>query len=362
MTALAEAERVLPAFDEALAVRHGGKVAKEIRAVCAVRQQTNRRRNLTIRQALLELGRKAAAEGFAFAALKGAAWVLEDGDNAAAWRWMIDIDVLVDQHRFETIPTFLERLGYVRFSDNARYEVNFHLAPYAKPNGPATVEVHRHLGWQHELLPPQMMFNSSRPVADGLLLPAPWCRAYHAFIHWQLQDFGKARTTIPLKEIVDIDRFLRRPDIDWAALAAHARGNGTTKACEAAIALTVSLFGAPCPAEIPLTGFGRRHVALALARRTSQWRTWVAREKWRTGTLWRCEKIAYRLAVRGAGPAKIQAAVWTGRVLRMPLLFVRTLGLVWRGAKMLASSRQQDNQFANTTYLKPPAPAHLFPD
>ena len=35
-----------------------------------------------------ELGEAAAAEGFAFAALKGVAWVIEDGDSAAAWRSM----------------------------------------------------------------------------------------------------------------------------------------------------------------------------------------------------------------------------------------------------------------------------------
>lgn len=348
LTALAEAERVLPAFDEAIAVRHGGAVAKEIRTVCAVRQQSNRQRNLTIRKAVLELGREAAAEGFAFAALKGVGWVLEDSEDAAAWRWMIDIDVLTEQNRFDKTPAFLERLGYARASDDRRYEQNFHLAPYARPDTAATIEVHRHLGWRHELLPPQVVFDSSEPITDGLLLPAPWCRAYHGVIHWQLQDFGATRATISLKDMIDIDRFLRRPDVDWARFAAFARSNGTMKACEAAIALTASLFGAPWPAEIPTTQFGKRHVAVALLRRNSQLRTWFAREKWRAGSLWWCEKVAYRLAIRGAGPAKIHAAVWSIRLLRAPVLLVRAVGILWRGARIYATSRRQSNQHANS--------------
>ena len=107
-----------------------------MRAVCAVHREANRRRNGAIRAALLELGEAAAAQGFAFAALKGTAWVIEDGDNAAAWRSMLDMDVLVDAKRFDDIPLFLDRLGYVRLSNDARYDINFHHAPYARPDGP----------------------------------------------------------------------------------------------------------------------------------------------------------------------------------------------------------------------------------
>ena len=154
MIGLAETERVLPALYDALADRHGAQVAKPMRAVCAVHEEANRRRNAAIRAALLELGKAAAAEGFAFAALKGAAWVIEDGDSAAAWRSMLDMDVLVDAKRFDDIPSFLDRLGYVRLTNDARYDVNFHHAPYARSDGVAMVEVHRHLGSRHRLLAP----------------------------------------------------------------------------------------------------------------------------------------------------------------------------------------------------------------
>jgi hypothetical protein len=344
--ALAESERVLPALYDALAERHGAQVAKPMRAVCAVHREANRRRNGAIRAALLQLGEAAAAQGFAFAALKGAAWVIEDGDNAAAWRSMLDIDVLVDAKRFDDIPLFLDRLGYVRLSNDARYDINFHHAPYARPDGPAMIEVHRHLGWRHRLLAPGIVFDRARPAAAGLLLPAPWCRAFHAIIHWQIQDFGISRATMPLKDVLEVDRFLARSDVEWAALAAHARAVGAMPACEAALALAGNLFGAPCPREIPLGAFSRRHVALALSRKASPWRTWLAREKWRAGTLWRCEKVAYRWAIKGAQPTAIHAAVWAGRLVRLPHLFVRAVGITWRALTMLVSERRQRKYLA----------------
>jgi hypothetical protein len=346
MIGLAETERVLPALYDALADRHGAQVAKPMRAVCAVHEETNRRRNAAIRQALVELGEAAAAQGFAFAALKGAAWVIEDGDSAAAWRSMLDMDVLVDAKRFDDIPSFLDRLRYVRLTNDARYDVNFHHAPYARSDGVAMVEVHRHLGWRHRLLAPEIVFDGATPIAAGLLLPAPWCRVFHAIIHWQIQDFGISRATMPLKDVLEIDRFLARSDVDWAALAARARAVGAMQACEAAIALAVELFGASSPDAIPLRAFGRRHVALAVSRRASPWRTWLAREKWRAGTLWRCEKVAYRCGISGAHPAVIHAAVWAGRLVRLPYLFVRAVGITWRGLSMLVSERSQRRYLA----------------
>jgi hypothetical protein len=350
MQAIAESERVLPALYDALALQYGAGVAKPIRAVCAVEKETNRRRNSEIRSALTELGEQAAAEGFAFAGLKGAAWILEDAGSAAAWRSMLDMDVLVAADRFDAIPAFLQRLGYIRLSNSARYDLNFHHAPHARLNGPAMLEVHRHLGWQHRLLSPDVIFEHARFVSKGLLLPAPWCRAFHAIIHWQLQDFGGARASMRLKDVLEVSRFLRRSDVDWGALAQHARAVGAMRACEAAIALAATLLAAPIPSEIPLGAYGRRHVALALARKASPWRTWFAREKWRAGTLWRCEKLAYRYAIKGAGPATIHAAVWAGRLVRLPYLCGRAIGIAACAVGMLVNERSERKHLARALH------------
>jgi hypothetical protein len=333
IVAAADRERVLPALHPAIAGRFDNS-GKFWRAVLDKGYRENRQRNAEIRSALLELGAVAADTGLRLAALKGAAWILEDETDHAAWRWMIDFDVLVDAEKFERMPALLGRLGYEPASESKRYRNNFHHAPYRRPNIPATIEVHRHLGWRHRLLAPEIVFGSARPVARGLLLPAPWCRAFHAVIHWQIQDLGLSRSTVRLRDVVEIARFLARVDVDWDRVVAHARAVGSVEACEAAVALAAELLGAPVPNALTPGRTARQHVARALSVRASPLRTWLATEMWRAGTLWRCEKTAYRLSIRGARPARIGVAMWTARVIRLPILAVRVVGIMLRGVRL----------------------------
>ena len=339
IVAAADRERVLPALHLALSGRFD-KAAKFWRAVVAKAYRDNRQRNAEIRGALVELGEAAAAANLRLAALKGAAWILEDETDYAAWRWMIDFDVLVDAEEFDRMPALLGRLGYEPASESKRYRNNFHHAPYWRPNIPITIEVHRHLGWRHRLLAPEIVFGSARPVAPGLLLPAPWCRAFHAIIHWQIQDLGLSRSTVRLKDVVEIARFLARGDVDWDRVAAHARAVGSFEACEAAVALAAELLGAPVPRALTPGRTARRHVARALAVLASPLRTWLTTEMWRAGTLWRCEKIAYRLAIRGATRRRIWVTVWTARIARLPILAVRAIGILARAILRCAHRRQ----------------------
>ncbi len=266
IVAAADRERVLPALHLALAGRFDNS-AKFWLAVLAQGYQENRQRNAQIRGALLELGAAAAADNLRLAALKGAAWILEDETDHAAWRWMIDFDVLVDAEEFDRMPALLGRLGYEPASESKRYRDNFHHAPYRRPNNPVTIEVHRHLGWRHRLLAPEIVFGGARSVAPGLLLPAPWCRALHAIIHWQIQDLGLSRNTVRLKDVVEIARFLARGDVGWDRVAAHARAVGSLDACEAAVALAAELLGASVPRALTPGRTARRHVARALSVR-----------------------------------------------------------------------------------------------
>lgn len=331
--AVAECEGVLPALHRAMTDRFDN-AARLWRVILAKTYRENERRNAQIHGALLELGKTAAAADLRLAALKGAAWVIENETDHAAWRWMIDFDVLVDAEHFDRMPLLLGRLGYEPASISERYRNNFHLPPFWRPNTGLSVEVHRHLGWRHRLLAPEIVFASARPIAPGLLLPAPWCRAFHAMIHWQIQDFGLSRRTVRLKDVVETARFLARDDVEWGRLVAHAHRVDSVEACEAAVALAAELLGAPVPRELTPRKMARRHVARALARRASPVRTWLATEVWRAGTLWRCEKIAYRLAICGTPAGEIRFAVWAARVFRFPILAVRAVGILARGVRL----------------------------
>jgi KDO2-lipid IV(A) lauroyltransferase len=325
---LAHGERVAFALHETPAAT---ALPREARMLLAIQYESNRRRNETFRKILLDLGDAGAALNIQFAPLKGGAWLVESGHDGAPWRWMIDLDVLVHPDHFDSMPRFMERLGYSKASDAKRFQRNFHHAPYVHPKVPVTLEVHRHIGWHHEILPPEMVMANARPIARGLVLPAPWVRAFHGMIHWQIQDHGRSRGTLPLKDIVDLARFLDRCDVDWPTLAARASAADVMEECQTAIASAAALLNAAVPCEITPGLAARAWVARARARRASALRTYYATEFWRAGTLWRCEKVAYRSALRGTDKRIIRLTIWAARVVRLPLLAVRALGIVGRG-------------------------------
>jgi hypothetical protein len=109
--------------------------------------------------------------------------------------------------------------------------------------------------------------------------------------------------------------------------------------CAAAVAAASELLAAPVPRELSPPATAQRWVERALARHASPLRTFIATEIWRAGTLWRCEKVAYRCALRGMRPSVIPMAVWGARIVRLPLLAVRAVRIAtqatvrygWRG-------------------------------
>jgi hypothetical protein len=319
----AEQERILPA----LAQRAAGSPAlsKSTRAVLATHYEANRRRNAAFRGVLLELGEAAAAARIDLIALKGATWLLEDTDGSAAWRQMVDIDVLVPREQFAAMSALLERMNYSNVS--RRKDGNFHHSFY-HPATPVLVELHKDPGWQPHLLPNDVLFASSREIVTGIRVPEPWMRVFHAIIHWQIQDQAYSRRMLPLKEPFELACFLRRSDVDWPSLAAHAARVGMTRECEAALASASILLGADLPVPFTVTPEARRWIAAAVARRSSPFQTWLATELWRTGTLWRCEKVRYRCAVHGSKPWATALVLGSARLGRLPLIAARLAGIL----------------------------------
>jgi hypothetical protein len=124
----AERESVLPALHPALVGRFDC-AAKMWRAVAARAYRDNRERNLRISRTVLELGQTAAASHVSLVMLKGVSWILEDQSDYAAWRSLIDCDVLVDAGHFEEMPVLLRGLGYEPASQSKRYRNNIFITP-----------------------------------------------------------------------------------------------------------------------------------------------------------------------------------------------------------------------------------------
>ena len=165
-------------------------------------------------------------------------------------------------------------------------------------------------------------------------------RFFHAIIHWQVQDHGGSRGTLPLRELVEVARFLARPDLDWGALAAHAARVEAVASCELAIASAVALLDARMPPRLIPGSAAQRWVTRSLARRDSPLGTWVATQRWRAGTLWWCDKVRYRAALQGTRPAFTALKVWGARFIRLPLLAVRATGIALQALAWAGTARR----------------------
>jgi hypothetical protein len=340
---LATHERLLPALHEVVARHFAAEIPKMDRAVLAAEHEANRRRNRMIRDLLLEIGLAADHRGIDLVALKGGHWLLEDAAGLSAWRWMIDVDILVEPANFDAMSGLLAELGYVAapgrhpFFDRRRARFQYSLQPHVRGGLAVAVEVHRHAGWRPDLLPTELMFAQRRVVAPGLAVAEPWCAAFHAVVHWQVQDGGLRRLTSTLRQILEAARFLERADVALDRLAKHADRVGARRELDVTVAFAAELFGVRVPAGLAPSEAARRHVARCLAIRDSPARVWIARERGHVLAMWDCKRARYRLILRQAGPAVTTATLWPRRLIRLPLMIMRALYAVVVGLAKLAS-------------------------
>jgi hypothetical protein len=340
---LATHERLLPALHKAVARHFAAEIPKLDRTILAAEHEANRRRNRMFHDSLLEIGLAAHRRGIDLVALKGGHWILEDAEGLAAWRWMIDVDILVEPANFEAMPAVLAELGYDAvpgrhpFFDRRRSRFQYSLRPYIRGGLPMAVEVHRHAGLRPNLLLTELMFAQRRVVAPGLAVAQPWCAAFHAVLHWQVQDGGLRRLTSPLQKALEVARFLERADVDLDRLAKHAERVGARRELDVAVAFATELFGVRVPAGLGPSEAAHRHVARCLAIRDSPARVWIARERGHVLAMWDCKRARYRLFLRGAGPAHTTAALLPRRLIRLPLMLMRALYVVVVGLAKLAS-------------------------
>jgi hypothetical protein len=280
-------------------------------------------------------------------ALKGAAWLLQDAERLAAWRTMIDADLLVSAEQFELMPSLLSELGYVpdrrprRFFGTRRFQAHFHLVPHRRGDDPFMIEVHRHLGWRPRILPTEMMFANQLRIAQGLSVPAPWCAALHAIVHWQIQHDvfhkGESRSSGNVKNGLEVARFLAREDIDWPSLAVYAKGVGIQNEFEAGVGLATELFGVELPREVVASGIGSDRLVFCLAARSSPARRRMLLQKARIAALWRCDRAMYRVHLRTKNPILLSASLWGHRMIHLPIITI-----LWAGVAITSLRIGQD--------------------
>jgi hypothetical protein len=325
VVARAHSEGVLPAFYEAISA-FPDSLPKSERIPLAIAFEANRRKNQQIREAAIEIAAEAARHSIEVVALKGARWVIEDAAGFAAWRSMLDIDILVRVEDYGAMREILAQIGYHstrrerNFLGQPRFAGHYHLVALKRDKQPFFVEVHRHVGWQPALLTTERIFESSQRIAPGLRLSCPWHAALHAIMHWQIHHFGYQFGFHRVTDGIDIARFLGRDDVDWDAVAAHVARVGIRREVDAALATVIELFGAPAPPHFQVSHEARNYVAKALRTHESRLLKWQAKQSQRIERLWHDHRFVYRMDLRKTHSAATRMGLWALRVRRLPFL------------------------------------------
>jgi hypothetical protein len=325
IAALASKENILPAFYDAIS-GFPDCLPKSDRVSLAMTYEANRRRNRQIRDAIFKIAETSTRQGISIAALKGARWIVEDQDDTAAWRSMIDVDLLVRPEAYDAMRKLLEETGYraMRREQNIfghmRFAGHYHMVALRRDDQPFATEMHRHVQWQPHLLPTEAVFASSREVAPGLWLPCPWHAAFHAIIHWQIHHYGYLMGFHRVTDGLDIARFLCRDDVDWRVLVDHAKRIGTVRAVEDALATVTDLFCVPLPEGFGVPARAQRYAAKALQMRDFRLSRWRAKQCQRLARLWHDYRYLYRSNLRKTGPVATRAGLWALRLRRLPFL------------------------------------------
>jgi hypothetical protein len=169
-----------------------------------------------------------------------------------------------------------------------------------------------------------MMFANQFQIAPGLGVPAPWCAALHAIVHWQIQHDGflssESRGVRNIKCGLDVARYLTSEKVDWVALAAYATSVGIKDEFKAGMNLAAQMFGIELKQEAMTDRTGPGSLAFYRSARLSPEKLWIIRRKAKISAHWRCERVLYRIQLRTRNQIMLAAGLWLHRFLRLPII------------------------------------------
>jgi hypothetical protein len=176
------------------------------------------------------------------------------------------------------------------------------------------------------------MFANQLTVAPNISVPAPWCAALHAIVHWQIQhgafQNGTAASVSDVKCALDIARYLKREDIDWAALANYATSVGVRDEFQTGIGFAAELFHTRLPSDSAESSMGQRRLERYIDFRAFPGQSWISRRRARIMSVWACERAMYRLRLHNWSPVFLTLTQWCLRLVCLPFLAYLVGGLV----------------------------------
>ncbi|MFO7855941.1 MAG: nucleotidyltransferase family protein [Paracoccaceae bacterium] len=196
---------------------------------------------------LASIGRALEAAGLSAVALKGAAFVAEQG-RPAPWRPMVDLDLLVPRADLEAAVAALVAEGYA--GEHAAHVATDYHYPALLPSGPGlSVELHVDLGWRRTAPLDGLAARAAPGALPGLRVPTPGDRLAHLVHHAQIADGGHAARVVPLRAALDWRRLTRDAGADPAAARARFDAAGLAPAFDAFAAFAAAVWDEPAPAS-----------------------------------------------------------------------------------------------------------------
>jgi hypothetical protein len=155
--------------------------------------------------------------------LKGAARLFEETEDVGGGRMMADLDILVEEPRFDAALAALRRLGYEVVDGHDPQSREFHATTLRCSGAPFAIDLHRDIGPQRRFIPLAEAVAGAQPLraeACELRLLAPTHRIMHLFFHAQVHDRGHLAGIIPLRHLEDFAWIVARhaPAIDWPGI------------------------------------------------------------------------------------------------------------------------------------------------
>jgi hypothetical protein len=175
----------------------------------------NRQRNSCIREEAVFVANILNQNGVEPIFLKGAANLLSGLYADPAYRYMVDVDILVPQESLDHCIAAMLREGYQPLATPDAFA--HHYAPLGRANSMVSVELHvEPLDTAYgAFLRSTDIMNSAIPLdISGISasIPRPWCRIVHSIVHAELVDHGLIFGTIAIRELLDVALLARTLD------------------------------------------------------------------------------------------------------------------------------------------------------
>lgn len=211
-------------------------------------EAANRQRNLWLRAILKDANAQLQAAGIEAVAVKGAAFLSEDAENAASWRFFGDVDILVRERDLSAAVSALTSIGYIQNQTVYHPHHHRHYPFLRHPDGQTGIDVHTRLAGLHQrgLLDPDHFFDDAVivPIGTGeILIPSATDRLAHLIVNAQILDYRYERRLFRLRDALDFAHLSARAGADLAEIRQRFARHDNTDSLDAYLTMMGRVLG-----------------------------------------------------------------------------------------------------------------------